>query len=170
MGKERCGGFAMKILRIYVDTSVIGGVFDPEFAEWSRGLVEDFRSGVFKAVLSDVTAAEVQKAPDQVHRLFAEILPLCDWVEVTMEALDLANRYEDHGILGLRYRNDMLHVALATVADVDVLVSWNFKHVVRLDKIRLFNAVNMETGYRPLVICSPREVTTHGREGDDPRT
>jgi predicted nucleic acid-binding protein len=159
----------MKVLRIYVDTSVIGGVFDVEFAEWSKGLVEDFRGGAFRPVFSDVTAAEVEKAPDQVRTLFAELVPLADWVEVSSETLDLVKRYEAHRILGPRYRNDMLHVALATVADVDVVVSWNFKHVVRLDKIRLFNAVNIETGYKPLVIYSPREVTTHGREADGPR-
>jgi hypothetical protein len=50
---------------------------------------------------------------------------------------------------------------LATVAAVDALVSWNFKHIVRLEKIRLFNAVNVESGYQPLNILSPREVTTH---------
>jgi hypothetical protein len=55
----------------------------------------------------------------------------------------------------------MRHIALATIADVDALVSWNFRHIVRLDKIRLFNAVNVESGYRVLNILSPREVTTH---------
>jgi hypothetical protein len=55
----------------------------------------------------------------------------------------------------------MTHIALATIAEVDALVSWNFRHIVRLDKIRLFNAVNVELGYRALSILSPREVITH---------
>lgn len=63
----------------------------------------------------------------------------------------------------------MLHIALATVADVDLLVSWNFKHIVRFDKIRLFNAVNLEQGYKPLAIHSPREVTTHETNPDQIR-
>jgi hypothetical protein len=58
----------------------------------------------------------------------------------------------------------MLHIALATVAAVDVLVSWNFQHIVRLDKIQRFNGVNLELGYRPLAKYSPREVTTYERE------
>lgn len=58
----------------------------------------------------------------------------------------------------------MLHIALATIADVDVLVSWNFRHIVRLDKIRLFNAVNIEQGYKPISIYSPREVISYGQE------
>jgi hypothetical protein len=68
------------------------------------------------------------------------------------------------GLLGQRFRNDMLHIAVATIADVDVLVSWNFRHIVRLDKIRLFSAVSLELGYRPLAIHSPREVATHDEE------
>lgn len=60
-----------------------------------------------------------------------------------------------------KYHNDGIHIALATVAEVDVLVSWNFRHIVNFNKIRLFNAVNMEQGYKQIQIYSPREVTTH---------
>jgi hypothetical protein len=74
------------------------------------------------------------------------------------EAMALLGQYSTKNILGPKFQNDMLHIALATIADVDVLVSWNFRHIVRLDKIRLFNAVNIECGYKPLTICSPREV------------
>ncbi len=60
----------------------------------------------------------------------------------------------------------MLHIALATVADADIVVSWNFRHIVRFDKIRAFNAVNMEAGYKALAIHSSREVATHESETD----
>lgn len=76
----------------------------------------------------------------------------------------LVQYYTQRSVLGQRFLNDMLHIALATIAEVDVLVSWNFKHIVRLDKIRLFNAVNMEQGYKPLTIYSPREVASHAEE------
>jgi hypothetical protein len=155
----------VKILRVYVDTSVLGGCFDPEFAKWSLGLMDDFRSGVYVAVLSDVTGAEVALAPPRVRDLHAEIAGMAEEVlPVTREALEVTTRYAERGVLGPRYRNDMLHIALASITEVDVLVSWNFRHIVRLDKIRLFNGVNIELGYRPLAIRSPREVTTHGRE------
>jgi hypothetical protein len=85
-------------------------------------------------------------------------------IRVTPEALILQSAYQAHGVLPARFRADMLHIALATIADVDVLVSWNFRHIVRLDKIGLFNGVNLELGYRTLSIYSPREVTTHERE------
>ena len=53
----------------------------------------------------------------------------------------LVAAYESHGVLGPRFRNDMLHIALAAIAEVEVLVSWNFRHIVRLDKIQQFNGI-----------------------------
>jgi hypothetical protein len=76
---------------------------------------------------------------------------------------DASIRNSQHGRkFGPRFRNDMLHIAIAAVGEVDALVSWNFRHIVRLEKIRLFNGVNLELGYKLLAIYSPREVTTHG--------
>jgi len=57
-----------------------------------------------------------------------------------------------------KFKADLVHIALATVYNVDLLVSWNFKHIVHYSKISQFNAVNIEQGYKPLVIYSPREV------------
>ena len=157
----------MKKLRIYVDTSVIGGCFDPEFQAWSNGLIEDFRMGTFRLVLSDVTAAEIERAPEPVRELHRELLSIGEFLAVTEEVLTILVAYESYGVLGPRFRNDMLHIALATVAEVDVLVSWNFQHIVRLDKIQQFNEINLELGYKTLAIYSPREVTTYGREDSD---
>ena len=155
----------MKKLRIYVDTSVIGGCFDPEFKLWSEALVEDFREGRYTAVMSDVTATEVAPAPEFVKSLHQELLGLpVELVRVDEGAVSLVQCYIERSVLGQRFLNDMLHIALATIAEVDVLVSWNFRHIVRLDKIRLFNAVNLEQGYKPLTIYSPREVISHGKE------
>lgn len=155
--------------RIYVDTSVLGGCFDVEFSEWSNGLVEDFRRGLLRAVLSDVTAEEIGRAPATVQAVHQELVSLgAELVSVSPEVLQLVAAYEARAILGPRYRNDLLHIALATVAAVDVLVSWNFRHIVRLDRIQLFNEVNIALGRAALTIYSPREVTTHGRNEADP--
>jgi hypothetical protein len=151
----------MKIQRVYVDTSVIGGCFDPEFEKWSNGLMQDFREGAFKPVFSQVLEAEIQDAPEAVQGLYAELLGLNpEIIEVNEAALELAEVYQQRNILTPNFYDDGLHIALATIAEADVLVSWNFKHIVRWDKIRLFNAVNLEYGYKPLQIYSPREVTT----------
>ena len=154
----------MKLQRVYVDTSALGGCFDPEFAEWSNGLMQDFRNRLFKLLLSQVTATEPQDAPEKVQAVYAELLTLgAEIIEATESALELADAYQEHRILTPKFYDDGLHIAVATVGEADVLVSWNFKHIVRFDKIRLFNAVNLEYGYKPLPIFSPREVTTYGR-------
>jgi hypothetical protein len=141
---------------------VLGGCFDPEFVTWSDALIRDFRARRLVPVLSDVTAAEISAAPEAVRRLHKEMLGLGGGVlPVTNEVLALVAAYEAREILPKRFAADMTHIALATIAEVDAIVSWNFKHIVRLEKIRLFNAVNVELGYRVLSILSPREVTTY---------
>lgn len=82
----------MKLQRVYLDTSVLGGCFDPEFAEWSNGLMQDFRSGLFTPLLSQVTATELQDAPEKVQVVYAELLLLgAEIVEATENALELAD-------------------------------------------------------------------------------
>ncbi len=150
----------MKVQRVYVDTSVVGGCFDAEFAPWSLGLFEDFRLGTFVPVVSAVVTTEIQLAPDAVRARYDDLIRLgAEELIPTLEALDLAEAYLARGILTPKYAADGQHIALATVAALDLVVSWNFKHIVHFDKIRLFNAVNIERGYRPVEIRSPREVT-----------
>ena len=157
----------MKVQRVYVDTSVIGGCFDEEFAPWSKGLMNDFLNGVFKPVLSEIVAAEIAPAPEAVRMQYAELLALDpQFVELTDQVQKLAASYEERRILPTKFSNDALHIALVTIAEVDMLVSWNFKHIVRFDKIRLFNAVNRAYGYKTLEIYSPREVTTYGERDE----
>lgn len=152
----------MKKLRVYLDTSVVGGCFDPEFAVWSNALVADFETQRFQPAVSELVAAEVEVAPANVRKKFDELLDLgAELLKIDQEVLSLAGEYSQHEILPPKFRNDLLHIAIATVANVDVLVSWNFKHIVRLEKIRLYSAVNLEAGYKPLEIYSPREVSSY---------
>ena len=152
----------MKIQRIHVDTSVIGGCFDNEFSEGSNGLFADFHKGVFRPVVSVVVAAEIAKAPDFVQKKFAELISYhAEVLDVSDESLQLAEAYLNRGILSSNFFNDGLHIALASVAEVDVIVSWNFKHIVNFLQIRRFNAVNLEMGYRTIAIFSPNEVRTY---------
>jgi hypothetical protein len=160
----------MRPLRVYVDTSVLGGCFDPEFERWSNALVSDFAARIMIPVFSELLVAEIEVAPERVRRKLDDLRELAPGLlEVDQEVLEVVAGYSRHGILPPRFRNDMLHIALATVANVDVLVSWNFKHIVRLEKIRLYNAVNLELGYKPLQIHSPREVASDEERGDPGR-
>lgn len=153
----------MKVQRIYIDTSVIGGCFDTEFALWSNGLMEDFRRRRFRPVISEIVAAEIVPAPGQVREEYARLLELePELAALGDEVRELAAAYESRQIVPVKFSNDLLHIALATNAEVDLMVSWNFKHIVHFDKIRLFNAVNRELGFKQIEIYSPREVTTYG--------
>ena len=155
----------MKRTRIYVDTSAIGGCCDPEFQEWSRGLLSDFQDGTFLLFLSELIDAEIQGAPDEVKNVYSEFRECAfQIIELNPEAIELANAYLNHNILTQNFRNDAMHIAIATIAGADLLVSWNFKHIVHFEKIQRFNAVNIEMGYKPILIYSPREVTTYGRQ------
>ncbi|NLI76556.1 MAG: type II toxin-antitoxin system VapC family toxin [Candidatus Riflebacteria bacterium] len=149
----------MKKLRVYVDTSVIGGCFDPEFETWSNGLFQNFEKGQLFPLTSDVVAREIARAPLEVQEQFQVFLRFNpEIIQVNAEVIELRDAYLKKAILKARYANDLLHIAIATYANADVLVSWNFRHIVRFDKILLYNAANMENGYRSIQIYSPREV------------
>jgi len=146
-------------LRVYVDTSVIGGCFDEEFTVWSLKLFDEFREGIRVAVVSDLTRRELEGAPRNVKDVLL-LLPegSVDNVFLTDEAERLASHYLKNGVVGKKHVVDAQHIAIASVERVDVLVSWNFQQIVNLDRIHAFNAVNLMLGYPMLEIRSPREV------------
>jgi len=148
---------------VYADTSALGGCEDEEFREPSLRLLAAFRAGDLVLVLSEVTIRELEAAPEDVSRVIGQVPP--EHIEVlslSPEAEELAAAYIAEGVIGPRMRADALHIALATVARVDVLVSWNFKHVVNLKRIHAFNAVNLKNGYPILEIRTPKEVPGDG--------
>lgn len=145
--------------RIYVDTSTIGGCLDPEFSKWSMLLFENFRSGSITAVVSDLTRQELELAPEKVMRVLEELPKASiENVFLTEEARNLADIYIADDVVSSKHVIDAQHIAVATVEKVDLLVSWNFKHVVNIVRIRGFNSVNLKLGYGLLEIRSPREV------------
>lgn len=151
--------------RIYTDTSVIGGCLDAEFRQPSLELLGLFQSGKAVIVLSDLTRLELEAAPVTVRQVLSEVAEANrEYVELTEEASELANRYIKEGVLSRSKHVDAQHIAIATLARVDVLVSWNFRHIVNLDRIRGYNSVNMRFGYPLIEIRTPREVISHGSQ------
>ncbi|MDI6756246.1 MAG: PIN domain protein [Thermodesulfobacteriota bacterium] len=145
--------------RIYIDTSVIGGCFDEEFAYWSKSLMEEFHSGASIAVVSDITRSELEGAPDKVKQALASLpLDSLENVSLSGEAENLAQDYIGSKVITKKHLADAQHIAIATVERVDVLVSWNFQQIVNLNRIHAFNAVNLRLGHPLLEIRSPREV------------
>jgi hypothetical protein len=147
----------MKKLRIYIENSGIGGYFDAIFEEDTRKLFEKFRNGDYLAVISTHTYAELDNgAPDNVKSNLETIF--YEKIDVTETMMNLTQKYMSENIVSEQYRSDALHIAIATISGVDVLVSWNLKHIVNLNKIKNFNSVNLKEGYNLLEIRTPSEV------------
>ena len=148
-------------LRVYADTSVFGGVFDPEFSAPSRRFFEEVDAGKFVLVISPVVEEEVRSAPDVVQELFAAYNQTARVEQITSETLELQASYVELGVVSQSSLADALHVAIATVAGCELIVSWNFRDIVHFDKIRKYNAVNILKGHGQIGIHSPLEVVQH---------
>lgn len=147
--------------RIYVDASVVGGCEDDEFSEHSIRLMECFVRGEFVLVVSNLTVQELAGAPDEVRERLASVPEAhIEALQFDAEARELAEAYIAAGVLTAKMRADAQHIAMATVARVDVLVSWNFKHIVNLQRIHGYNSVNLRRGYPLIEIRAPREVSS----------
>ena len=151
--------------RIYIDNSVFGGYHDREFQTETRRFFQRIANGDFRVFISAVTRLELLPAPQRIKAVVS-LVPPDDLVELTFsrEARDLANKYIAQKILGPASLNDAYHIAIATANRLDVVVSWNFKHIVNYDKIRLFNAVNLMSGFPSIDIRSPLEMIKHDEE------
>jgi len=144
--------------RIYIDTSVFGGYYDEEFSEHTIPLFNRLLNNEFTLLFSIVTQDELENAPEKVKDLVKSIkVENTEFIETTKEAIDLAEEYITEKVVGQTSLADCLHIALATINRADFLVSWNFKHIVNIDRIRGYNAINIKYGYKQLEIRSPRE-------------
>lgn len=144
--------------RIYIDTSVIGGYYDDKFEEFTRKLFERIEAKDFYIYFSEVNETELVLAPQIVQDVKLLIPDDCyRFVELNAESRELALAYINEKALGKASLNDAYHIALASVNRLDCLVSWNFKHIVNFDKIKLFNSINMRLGYPLIDIRTPLE-------------
>ncbi len=145
--------------RIYIDTSIVGGFFDKEFEKETRILFEMLKNKETIFVISSVLEEELKNAPKQVRELLSNYEEGCfERVLLTSDAENLANCYIAEKVVGATSLEDCQHIAIATVNKVDVLASWNFKHIVNLTRIRGYNSVNMKMGYMTLEIRNPKEL------------
>ena len=153
------------ISRIYIDTSVVGGFFDREFAEDTKALFNRLEKKEVVFVISSVLKQELKNAPKRVRDLLDKYENDCfEHVLLTPEAIELANCYIAEKVVGKICVEDCQHIAIATLNKVDVLASWNFKHIVNLDKIKGYNGVNMKHGYATIEIRNPKELIKYEHE------
>ena len=148
-----------KVKRVYVDSSVIGGKFNARLAEQTKPFWDSVERGEIVVLASDVLDRELQKAPQRAQELMLGLLKSqVERVVSTNESDMLAEQYIAEGVVGKSSLDDCRHIALATLAHADVLVSWNFKHIVNVDRIRGYNGINMKMGYHQIDIRTPYEV------------
>jgi hypothetical protein len=146
-------------MNLYIDTSVFGGYFEKEFQLWTRKLVEYIFDGEYTAIVSDITLAELETAPRNVRDLADKIISKnAQFGTARQQDNELAEKYLKERIVTEKFRSDALHIAIATINKVDVLTSWNFKHIVNLNRIRHYNSVNLKYGYTMIEIRSPMEI------------
>jgi predicted nucleic acid-binding protein len=148
----------LKKIKIYIDTSVIGGYFDQEFESETKELFEKVLNEEYHLVLSDITGRELLGAPEQVKTLIKDLGLSYEIIETSTEVNALAEEYLLEKVVGETSKDDCLHIAIATINRIDILVSWNFKHIVNIRRIRGYNAINLKNGYATLEIRSPKDL------------
>lgn len=118
-------------------------------------------------VYSATLEAELKSAPENIREIL-ESLPqgVRTRIAYSDEIPALAQLYLDAKIVSEKWKDDCLHVATATIARADAIVSWNFKHIVQLDKMKAYNSINFLKGYGILTIISPKEINLYKTDQD----
>jgi hypothetical protein len=150
--------FKMRTPSLYLDTSVLGGYFDDEWKQPTQELWQQMESGLWRFVTSLVTSEELIEAPERVRNLFNTTFEAADVLSVTGEMDHLAATYVAQGVVTPKYEDDARHVAACTVVSADFLVSWNFRHMVNVQRETSFNGVNLLKGYPAIRIVNPLEI------------
>ena len=151
--------------RVYIDTSVVGGYFDEEFKEATVALFQRLENNEIVFVISDLLDLELLAAPIHVREMLHNYTPdKFERVALTEDAVKLADAYIIEKVVGKTSLEDCRHIALATINRVDVLASWNFKHIVNLDRIKGYNSVNLKHGYQMIEIRSPKDLVKYGED------
>lgn len=145
-------------MRIYIDTSVFGGYFDDIFRDDTILLFKEIKKKIKIPVISEIVISELEKAPSNVKALYNEYSSFYEIASVNDSVLKLANKYIKEKALPPKSINDAIHIATATCNKVDVMTSWNFKHIVNLNRIHNINAVNLKNGYALIEIRNPKEI------------
>ena len=142
---------------------MVSGCLDDEFARASTALFDAFRAGADTVLVSDVLRLEVKRAPQTIREAIRDILdsvPVAH-IEHVMRgqaARELAEVYFKEKVISRKHVEDAWHIATATVSRANVLVSWNFKHMVNLGRIHGYNGVNLKLDYPFIEIRTPAEV------------
>ncbi len=151
-------------LKLYLDTSVLGAVCDPgpeERLAATHRVLEGLAKGLWKGYISTLVLEEVERAPKAVREKIIREAQKSSLIvlQETPESLTLARAYVAAGAIPADYEDDARHIAVATVHDIRAIVSWNFRHMVNIERKRMINSVNLREDVSLIDIVSPWEVS-----------
>jgi len=157
----------MKKLKIYLDTSVISHLDAPDKPDWMEDtlrLWEEIKAGKYDVVISDVTIDEMEGCPEPKLSYLRSMLAEIEYTDIdkNAEAERLSALYFEMGGLPPKSRTDAMHIAIATAYNCNIILSWNFKHVVNYRAMTAVEAVNIKEGYAPLKILAPTMLLGEG--------
>ena len=156
----------MRIPKIYLETSIFNFLFAddaPDKKQDALKLFEEIRQGKYQPYTSDFVVSELQDAQEPKRSAMIDLITKYDMIVIPAdeETKRLAELYVAEGIIPEKYSADAFHIASTTVSDLDFIVSYNFKHIVKLKTITLTEAVNLREGYKRIGIYSPTEVVVY---------
>ena len=160
----------MRVPRVYLETTMFNFYFAddaPDKRQDTLLMFEEIKNGKYDPYTSFLTVEEIRRTTDEQKRenMFALINEYDVGVlEDDSDADSLADIYVRESIIPVKYRDDALHIAVATIAEMHIILSWNFEHIVKLKTRNMVNAINLREGYRTIDICSPKEVIESASE------
>ncbi len=156
----------MKIPKIYFDTSIFNFALAedvPIEKEITLNFFDEVKNGKYEVFISEVVIGEINRAPEAKAVKLRDCIKKINPEELVLDnnALSLAKEYIEKGVIPAKYEDDAFHIAIASVNDLDIIVSWNFTHIVKLKTRREVAVINTLKGYKPIEICSPQEVSNN---------
>ncbi|MHA1489414.1 MAG: hypothetical protein ACTSRI_07145 [Promethearchaeota archaeon] len=150
----------MKKLKIFLDTSVYSAIFDSRDTNRQK-LTQDFWNtiGDYEVYYSEIILEEINGiSDDNLKEDMKNLLKIGKNVNISIEVIELTQIYIDEGLIPEKFENDALLIALTSVYSLDILISWNFKHLVKRKTRIGVNLINLKNGYKPIEILAPPEL------------
>lgn len=155
----------MKKISLYLDTSVLNFALTDKSAlalhkKATIDLLEEIKRSVYEAFVSEQVFIEINRASKEEIKALTGLINSLDLATLPIngEVEELADKYVSEKLIPVKYRGDALHIAIATVNNLNVIVSWNFEHMVKMKTRHGVNVINTILGYKPIEILSPEEV------------
>lgn len=150
----------MKKLKIYLDTSVYSALYDDR-DKIRQNQTKEFWDNIknYELCYSDINLEEINGVTNQELRNKLKILlNKGKRIEESSEVKELSQIYVKEGLIPEKYESDAMHIAFTSVYSLDILVSWNFKHLVKRKTRIGVNLINLREGYKSIEILAPPEL------------